>query len=767
MADSNENASRVQKFQHRKEPQKKKMKLWKKIILWILAIIVAMVIFGAGLFTYYASSAPKISYNTLSSDNSTTIYDSKGKVISRLGAQNRDYVKQDQIPDNLKNAIISIEDRHFYKDHGVDPARIVEAAFSNIRGNGGLQGGSTLTQQLVKLSVFSTKASDQTIKRKAQEAWLAVKVDHDYSKQQILEFYINKVYMGNNAYGMQTASDFYFNKPLNKINLSQTAFLAGLPQAPVQYNPYTNPKLATDRRNQVLEAMASNKVITREQANQAEQTSITDGLAKKHTTNSSPDMKNEKYADAYIQQVVQELDQKGYKLNAGNKVYTNLNMDDQKQMYNLANNPTSPVQFPNNNFQIGATMVNSNNGKVVSMLGSRKQKIAFGLNRAVQTDRSSGSTMKPLMDYGPAIEYLKWPTYQAVQDTPFTYPGTNKELQDFDNKHEGTITMRKALVESRNIPAIRTLQQVGIQRSQDFLSGLGMTFDKPLELQNGIGAYISSEQEAAAYAAFANGGTYYKPYLINKVVNVNGAEKKFSSKGHRAMSQDTAFMMNDMLKGVMTSSNGSGTAAKIPGLYEAGKTGTTQYPDDWIKRVPNQASMDSWFTGYTKNLSLSIWTGYDHQFKPGNYISEQQTRIAQTYYKEMMSQASVGQPNIDWQKPDNVVETRRDGVNEYYIEGHMGTAVSANNNASQSGQASKNRSVVSNSSSSKNSSSSSSDSNSSSSSQTSSGSSSKVEEPNNQSSSESSSSENNQSSTNSTTATSNDNNQNASSSSSQ
>lgn len=650
----------------------KKRRPFRRIIKIGLSLIALLILFGAGLFAFYAASAPQITRAALSSDNSTKIYDSTGKVISRLGSQNRDYVKSDKIPATLKQAVVSIEDRRFYKHHGVDPIRIVGAALSNLTGSSlGMQGGSTLTQQLVKLSVFSTAASDRTLKRKAQEAWLAIKVENKYSKSQILEFYINKVYMGNGVYGMQTGAEFYYNKTLGHLTLAQLALLAGMPQSPKYYNPYLYPKYATERRDEVLNAMVKNKAITQAQAQRAKNTSVKSGLAKTHTKTSGSATTSH-YVDAYLKQTLEELKAKGYKANSGLKVYTNLNMNAQKKLYTVSNNDPS-IAYPSNRFQVGATLVNVNNGKVMAMQGSRKTKVAFGLNRAVQSSRSSGSTAKPVMDYGPAIQYLKYPTYQPVRDTPYVYPGTDKNVMDFDNKYQGTITMRKALVESRNIPAIRTLENVGVSKATGFLKNLGMSFKKPLELQNGIGLYVSSEQLAAAYAAFSNGGTYYKPYIINRIVQANGVVKKFHPKGKRAMSPATAFMITNMLKGVMTDANGSGTAAKISGLYEAGKTGTTQYPDNYINQVPADSSMDAWFSGYTKNYSLAIWTGYDHQFKPNSYITEPETQISQQIYKSVMSDISQGQPNVDWTKPDDVVATDRGGQTEYYVAGYPGT----------------------------------------------------------------------------------------------
>ncbi|MCH5461440.1 penicillin-binding protein [Lactobacillus sp. LC28-10] len=658
--------------------------LW-TIIKWLIVLFLAFILLGAVVFFYYAQGAPNISQSALESDTSTKVYDSNNDVISRAGAQNRDYVKSKNIPAQLKSAVVSIEDRRFYKNHGVDPLRIVSAAVHNVTGSSlGLQGGSTLTQQLVKLSVFSTAKSDQTLKRKAQEAWLAVKVDQTYSKQQILEFYINKVYMGNGVYGMETAAKYYYGKSLSKLNLQEMAMVAGMPQSPTNYDPIHHPQYAKYRRNQVLDAMVSNKQITAGQAAAAKATSVQSGLAKTHPV-STINLTNQKYIDSYLKQVYAELKSDGYNTNTdGLRVYTNLNMSAQKHLYSIANS-NNYVAYPSSKFQLGATMVNPKNGKVVAMLGGRKTgNVTFGLNRAVQTDRSSGSTAKPIADYGPAIQYLKYPTYQPVQDTQYYYPGSTRELNDFDNRHEGTITMRKALVESRNIPAVRTLDAVGINRATNFLGKLGMTFNDKLTLQNGIGLYISTEQEAAAYAAFANGGTYYKPHMLNRVVTADGKSHSYGVKGTRAMSPATAFMITDMLKGVMTSSNGSGTAANISGLYQAGKTGTTAYPDNYASQVPADAAMDSWFTGYTKNYSLSVWTGYDKQFQTGHYIPEAQTRIAQEIYRSEMSYVQQNASNTDWTAPSDVVATRRNGTTEYYVAGYPGDASTATNDGTSS-----------------------------------------------------------------------------------
>lgn len=640
--------------------------LVKRILLWILGIIILLFVAGTALFFYYASSAPRISRSELAGQNTTTIYDDQNRVISRLGAQKREYAKSDQVPDNLKHAVVAIEDRRFYKHHGVDPIRIMGAATANIFGrSAGMQGGSTLTQQLVKLSVFSTAASDRTFKRKAQEAWLAINVERHFSKSQILDFYINKVYMGNGVYGMQTAAQYYYGKDLDELDLSQLALLAGMPQSPTYYNPLAdNTKYATQRRNEVLNAMVRSKYISQSQANQAASESVTDGLDPDHgnTSNNGTGVK-EKVIDAYVKQVLADLEAKGYNpYNDGLRVHTNLDLDAQEHLYDAANNS---VSFQSDQMQTGVAVTDPHNGQVVAMLGGRHTgNVVYGLNRAVQTNRSSGSTAKPLMDYGPAIEYLQWPTFKRVQDTRFVYPGTNKVLRDFDNKYKGSMTMREALVQSRNVPAIRTLQEVGIKRATDFVNGLGISQKDPYTLQSGIALYISPLQISAAYSAFANGGTYYKPYYISSITTQDGNVKQFNPQGKRVMSRATAYMITEMLKGVFNESEqGSASAAKLDGVNQAGKTGTTNYPSG----SGHSGAMDSWMAGYTKNYSIAVWTGYDHPMQsPG--LSDQGTQSAILLYRDLMDYLDSQNHASNWSMPDTVEAVRVNGKRQFVIK---------------------------------------------------------------------------------------------------
>ncbi|MFD1485213.1 PBP1A family penicillin-binding protein [Lacticaseibacillus baoqingensis] len=647
----------------KRAPKSNRPKRWVTVLKWLAIAFVVAFLAGIALFAWYAKDAPKVSESVLQSGGSSIIYDAKGTELTSLGVENRVYVTANEIPQSLKDAVVSIEDRRFYKEKfGVDPIRIAGAFVNNVTGKSdGLQGGSTLTQQLIKLSVFSTKASDQTIKRKAQEAWLAMQVEQKYSKSQILEYYINKVWMDNNQYGMATAAKYYFSKELKDLTLPQTALLAGMPQSPAGYDPYTHPQAAKERRDAVISAMQRDNKITAAQATSAKATPINSGLVPQKTTTAIST--NDKVIDSYLTSVIAEVKKKmavnPYTANL--KIYTNVDMDAQKKLYDIVNTNNS-VYFPDNKMQTAVTMTDPNTGRVIAQIGGRKTgDVRLGFNRATRNTRSNGSTMKPMMDYGPAIEYLNYSTYEQLMDTPYTYGGTDKQLYDWDKQYQGRISMRKALVGSRNVPAIRTLETVGVSRALNFLKGLGITLPKDQQfLSNGIGAAVTTEQEAGAYGAFANGGTYYKPYYINKVVASDGTVTTFKATGARAMKSSTAYMITDMLKGVLTSAEGTGTAAKVSGLYEAGKTGTTDYSDAELAANPALSgtgiSKDSWFTGYTKQRVISVWTGYDKATTAG--LNYDQQEIAQKIYKTLMAYEYNNDSNLsnsDWTKPSSVL----------------------------------------------------------------------------------------------------------------
>ncbi|WP_057765393.1 transglycosylase domain-containing protein [Companilactobacillus tucceti] len=625
---------------------------FRNIMKWLGAILGILIGIFLVIFIYYALRAPVVSQENLQSGGSSTIVDTTGKTIASLGDNKRNYVTIDKVPQQMQDAVVSIEDKNFYNEPlGIDPVRIVKSAYTNLT-RGTLQGGSTLTQQLIKLTVFSTDTKDQTFKRKMQEAWLAMKVSQKFSKQQILEFYINKVYLNNGIYGAETGAKYYYGTTLKHLSLPQMALLAGLPNAPSNYDPYTHPEAAKDRRDSVIYAMYNNNKITKSEATEAINTPITDGLKPYRKVSNSNDERRT-IADPYIKEAITEVKKKGFDPYRDNlKITVNMDYDAQKKLYNIVNS-SSYVQFQDSKMQVGASIVDPNNGKVVAMIGGRNlENIQFGLNRAVQTTRSNGSTMKPILDYGPAFEYLNWSTYHQVEDTEYTYPGTDIVLKDWDEKYEGQMSLREALVNSRNVPAIKTLSAVGFSKAKKFASGLGIKIGSDQGLSAGIGSDVSSLQNASAYAAFANGGKYYKPSYVSKIETADGITHSYHPKGKRVMKDSTAYMITDVLKGVPKT---YAEYANIPGLYQAGKTGTTNYGDNAI--ASNSAlsgkAKDAWYAGYTKNYAMSVWTGYDSPNSEG--ITDAYQNVAGKVYKAEMAYLKSKQTNSDWKKPSSVV----------------------------------------------------------------------------------------------------------------
>ena len=647
----------------------------------LITLLMIGFVIGCLVFTYYAVKAPKLSEKDLIATTSSKIFDSNNNLIADLGAEKRVNAETSEIPTDLVNAIVAIEDHRFFNHRGVDFIRIAGALISNIRG-GGRQGGSTLTQQLIKLSYFSTSSSDATLSRKIQEAWLAAQLERKATKQQILTYYVNKVYMSNSNYGMQTAARSYYGKDLKDLSLHQTALLAGMPQAPNQYDPYTHPEAATNRRNLVLREMHDLKYITDEQYEQAKNTPVTDGLQSLKASTSYP-----AYMDNYIKEAIEQVEEEtGYNvLTTGMEVYTNVNTEAQQKLWDIYNTGDY-VAYPDDEMQVASTVMDVQTGKVIAQLGARHQStnVSFGTNQAVETNRDFGSSMKPITDYAPALENEVYTSTAApITDAPYNFPYSSTPVYNWDKKYYGGMTIQYAIQESRNVPAVKTLEAVGLDESLKFLNRIGINYPEMFYVNaissntsksgNEYGA--SSEKMAAAYAAFANGGTYYKPQYVNRVVFSDGTEKTFSNNGSKAMKETTAYMMTDMMKTVLQS--GTGTNAAISGVYQAGKTGTSNYADDELAKLTKPyyyssiVTPDELFVGYTPKYSMAVWTGYSNRLTP---ILDDGVKVATDVYREMMLYlAQDGSASEDWEMPDGLYRSGSyvylnsgTGYNRYY-----------------------------------------------------------------------------------------------------
>lgn len=701
MTENNTEQTRSSQHRHtkKKAPTSSKKKLWKKILIGIAVFVTVAIIAIVAIFAYYGATAPTIQASDLEGATETKILDKDGELIYSLGGEKRDIITSEQVPQLLKDAITSIEDKRFYSHMGIDPIRIAGSFLRNAKAGQITQGGSTITQQLVKLAVFSTKKEDQTYKRKIQEIMLALQLERNYSKEQILTYYLNKVYMANNVYGFGTASHYYFNKELSELSLPQVALLAGLPQAPNSYDPYANADQAKERRDLVLYSMKENGKITKEQYDQAVATPVTDGLIA-HDNNVNSNDKALVY-DSFVTMVLKEVQEKTGldPYNDGLTIETTIDSKAQQRLYDIVNT-NDYIQYVNEKIQNAVVMLDTKTGAVRAVNGGRKQTTLLGYNRATDNTRSTGSTIKPVIDYGPAIEYLNYSTGQTIMDQRTTY-SNGVELNNWDFSHKGAMTLRTALVYSRNTTALQTFKAVGETNIKSFLNNLDIQIKNDgqdyLVESNSIGADISPIKMAAAYATFGNYGTYSKPYTVRKVTTRDGQVTEFKPEQKQAMKDSTAYMITDVLKDSFK--YGFATQATIPGLPTAAKTGSSNYTveqkramgaSDYEDIIP-----DSWFIGYSTDYTISAWTGYDNPYEQGGGVDTTEQEYSRLIYYYLMKYMAESSSGYDWVQPDSVVKQQieigsdplslpgpRTPANmiatELFVKGHVPTQQSMN-----------------------------------------------------------------------------------------
>ena len=507
---------------------------------------------------------------------------------------------------------------------------------------------------------------------------------------------------------MQTAAKSYYGKDLKDLSLPQLALLAGMPQAPNQYDPYSHPEAAQQRRNLVLKEMLEMKTISNKQYEAAVNTPVTDGLQSLSSSSSYP-----AYMDNYLKEVIEQVEEEtGYNLlTTGMDVYTNVDTEAQKKLWDIYNTDEY-VNYPDDELQVASTVIDVNTGKVVAQLGSRHQSsnVSFGTNQAVETNRDWGSTMKPISDYAPALEHEEYTSTAAtITDAPYNFPHSSTPVYNWDRSYYGSITMTYAIQQSRNVPAVKALEKVGLKKAKKFLNGLGIDYPEMVyanaissntsDSSNKYGA--SSEKMAAAYAAFANGGTYYKPSYVNRVVFSDGTTKEFDSEGTRAMKATTAYMMTDMMKTVLMS--GTGTNAAISGVFQAGKTGTSNYSDNELNKLTKNSSYssivapDELFVGYTPEYSMAVWTGYSNRLTP---VLDNGMQVATDVYRQMMLYLANNNNSghTDWTQPSGLyrngsylyLNNGKNNYNNYYYEPSYSTEESSTEESSSSSSSEEN-----------------------------------------------------------------------------
>ena len=611
------------------------------------------------LFARELKDVPDITQANLQDPLSSEIYDKNLNLIATVGAEKREYVSINDIPKNITDAVLTTEDSRFQSHIGIDPIRLIKAVLVNIRSNSAQQGASTITQQVVKNSLLT---SDKSLQRKIQEAYLSLKLENRYSKDDILEMYMNKIYYSDGQYGVKTAAKYFYNKELDQLTLSQIALLTGMPQQPNLYNPYDYPEQAKERRNTVLYALLNNDKITEAEYNNAINTPIMDGIVKKtKEERANQHTYNPKFA-AYIDQITKELkENQNFEnikdpLSMGLKIYTNLNPELQIYVQDMLDNQSSPMK-PHAS-QAAISVLDTKTGLIEAIGGGKNYK-AGGYNYAVDARVQPGSSIKPLIDYAPGIEYYGWDSQTTFSDTPYQIAGTNFFIQNWDRLYHGTVSMSRALSWSYNTPAVRAFETVGYERAKHFAEKLDIpvTKDEPTTAIGGNVDGVSTLQMAGAFASFGNKGYFNKPSTIVKVFNANGKElPNIKAEPIKAMSEETAYLMTNVLKGVLTS-NGLAPNGKVANFDMAGKSGSSTFDDtayyNYGIDVVN-STKDSWMIGYTTDYTVAVWQGADVLDSAAKALSYDQAKTTQVIMANVMKKASDNKVPAAFEKPAGI-----------------------------------------------------------------------------------------------------------------
>ncbi|MEA4927026.1 MAG: transglycosylase domain-containing protein [Syntrophomonadaceae bacterium] len=626
---------------------------WRSVINWLL--IIGLLSF-LGISSYVAATLPAFDPQQLTGANSTLLYDEDGKVFSSLHAgENRTEVTLEKVPPVLIQAFVATEDKEFYNHHGVNYKGIARAVLRNFQARDMTgQGASTITQQLAR-SAFLT--ADKNYLRKLKEVVMAYRIEFSYSKEEILEMYLNKIYFGAGAYGVQAASNTYFGKDVSQLTLPESALLAGLVQSPNNYNPFIDLDKAKARQKQVLNAMADSGFINEASAAQAYDVQLQ--LAKSQSSNTQYGF----YVDAVIDEAAQILSGvKGYEedgdsavYKSGLNIYTTINAPLQAYAEEYFKNSAN---FPANNkagqpAQAGMAIVENASGEIKAIMGGRQYLQQRGFNRATNAYRQPGSAIKPLTVYSPALEQGLMP-FNVLNDSRISYKTSSGTWspENYDNNYRGLITMRTAVQYSVNTIAVQTEEKVGVRNGFDMGNALGLDLvDTPgtndLNLASmalgGLTKGVTPVQMATAYASLGNTGIYNSPHFISKIVDSRGVIiYQYKPNAKRVMTEQTSWLMNNMLQTVVTS--GTGTNARIANVPTAGKTGTSE------------DMTDIWFCGITPVYSGAVWMGYDDQkYKMVNVYGG---GLPAQMWRSMMQKAHQGIKAGSWPMPGSIVQVQ-------------------------------------------------------------------------------------------------------------
>ncbi len=622
-----------------------------KIIL-IICFSIGILIIGAcvAFASYIVKNAPEFNPDNLYRQESTILYRPDGTIITKLGTEKREKISYDELPEILVDAIVATEDSRFFQHNGFDLPRFLVASVKQVLTHSG-GGASTLTMQVVKNNFTST---NQTITRKFTDIYMAIfQVEKKYTKKEIIEFYINSNYLGSGAYGVEQACQTYFGKSAKDINVAEAALIAGLFQAPNSYDPNRNPELAEERRKTVLYLMERHGYITHEEREAANALTV-DKLLYTKTVSENEDY--EPFIDMVVKEVIKDTGKNPYVYPM--EIWTTLDPDKQIYINRVMNGEL--YDWENDQVDAGIVVLDNKTGAILAVGAGRNRTNLTQFNTATETIKQIGSTSKPIYDYAPGIEFENWSTAKLYMDEEYTYSNGTR-INNWDRRYNGLLTLREALSQSRNIPALKAFQQNQNGNIKNFALGLNLSpeigVDGSLHEAHSIGGYTgeSPKSMAAAYAAFGNGGYYITPHSYTKIIDRDTGEvteKKVNKT--RVMSEETAYIMTSLLKS--SAQGGLYNQAYINGAVYGAKTGTTNYDQSVFNKCPNFSNdsvNDLWVNGVSPDYAVSVWYGYKDRNNcdyTSNSYSTGHRRLFQAVGK------GIFRTGVDWIKPSGVIE---------------------------------------------------------------------------------------------------------------
>ena len=613
------------------KPKRKRFRFRFFYWLCVLMVIGALCVFigGIGFCYYIVKSAPEYNIDKMFEKEPSRVFDSEGRLIATLGSEQREKITYDQLPQVLIDAIIATEDSRFFQHNGFDAPRFIKASVSQVLGHGG-GGASTLTMQLSKLAFTDTNTEGFAgIVRKFTDIYMAVfKMERNLTKEEIIEYYVNNPCLGGNIYGVQQASKYYFNKDVSNLNLVEAAQIAGMFQSPNGYNPYLNPNDANERKNTVLYLMKRHGYISDEEYEAGTSVEIKDFLDK----GSSSANEYQGFIDTVVWAV--EADTGNNPYDVPMDIYTTM----VKSKQDAINEFYKTWKFRDPKVEVGIGVVENSTGKILAVGAGRYKTDAMTMNLATfdgQIKRMPGSTAKPILDYGPALEYTNVGDYGPFIDDKVSYGGGY--MRNFNGAFNGFMSLRTCLKNSVNTCALQAFRLTTNEQKRDFAAKLGVEFEEDVIPDSySIGAFngVSPVQLASAYSAFGNDGVRMTPHCYTKIIyRETDEEIKPVVKAVRAMKPQTAYIIADILR---TATN---SKVKVSGTQVATKTGTTSYDSSVLRshKLSDSIIPDAWTSSFTADYAMAIWYGYVDDLSEEN--------IKNKYYFTM-SHTNVERANI-------------------------------------------------------------------------------------------------------------------------